>query len=271
MHTLLGHGHFLGRPSHARRAGGFAFSELVPTVPEEEVHAHTHPEAHFVLIREGTYVSSAQGAPALGGAGLLIYNPPGTTHRDRFRGAGGRFFTVSIPVGELARVRDALVLPDRPVALAADSLELAARLAAQTREGLDASRLELESLTVALLDSVSRHARRGLGAVPPWLLAARELLYEEACGDHGLTPVARAVGVHPVHLVRSFRGHFGLTPGAYLRRERLNRAAALLRAARLPLVEVAQRCGYHDQAHFCRSFKRAFGLTPSAYRARLLA
>lgn len=271
MGALLGHGDFLGQPSHTCRAGGLAFSERVPTIPEEEVSEHTHPEVHFVLVQEGRYVSSAHGAPEVGGAGLLLYNPPGTTHRDRFRGSGGRFFTVSVPAGELTRLGDALALPDGPVALGGESLALADRLAARAREGACADRLELESLTVALLDSVSRNARLGLRALPAWLLAARELLYEELSGDHGLSDVARAVGVHPVHLVRAFRGHFGLTPGEYRRRGRLNRAAALLRVPRLPLVDVGLRCGYHDQAHFCRSFKRAFGLTPREYRIRHLA
>lgn len=268
MRTLLGHGHFLGQRSHACSVGGLAFAEHVATVPEKEVAEHTHAEAHFVLVRGGRYVSSARGAPAVGGPGLLIYNPPGTKHRDRFRGPGGSFFTIAVPAGELELVEDALALPDRPLALGPGASELVGRLAARARGDSGAERLELESLTIALLDSMASLARRELEAVPPWLLAARELLFDEFASDRGLSAVARSVGVHPVHLVRAFRGRFGLTPGEFLRRIRLNRAAALLRAPGLALVEIGLRCGYHDQAHFCRCFKRAFGLTPSQYRAR---
>ena len=267
MGALLVHGQFLGRSALSSRAAGFICAELEATVPEDEVATHTHAEGHFVLVRSGHYVSTAQGAPEVAGAGLVLYNPPGTTHRDRFRGAGGRFFTVSVACAELERLRGAASLPDRAVALGADSLRLATELADQVAHA-DASQLELESLGTALVDSVAVRFRRALAGVPPWLLRARELFFDAAAADHRLAAVAAEVGVHPVHLVRAFRGHFGLTPGAFLRRLRLNRAAALLRSPRLALVEVGLRSGYHDQAHFSRSFKRAFGVAPREYRRR---
>ena len=79
---------------------------------------------------------------------------------------------------------------------------------------------------------------------------------------------ARAAGVHPVHLARVFRQYLGCTPGDYLRRPRLERAAVLLRETPRPLSDVALSCGFADQSHLANAFKRHTGVTPGAYRSR---
>lgn len=263
--TFLPHDTFLGRRRLARQAGDFAFAHLEPTVPEERVARHTHPEAHGVLVLAGRYLSTAAGAPAVAGAGTFIYNPPGTTHRDRFRGVEGRFFTIALPAGLMLGLAGALALPDHPIVADGAAAAAAGRLAVRSRAE-DAGRLELESLGFALLDAVAGAAARARGALPPWLKRARALLRDAGSDDLALGEVARVVGVHPVHLTREFRRHFRVTPGEYLRRGRLNRAAALLAAGRLSLLEVGLACGYYDQAHFSRSFRQAFGLSPREYR-----
>ena len=71
-------------PSH-RETGDFSFHCLTAHVPEE-VQRHSHDEAHFVLVLGGGYMSSARGAPDISSTPLLVFNPAGTTHRDRFFG-----------------------------------------------------------------------------------------------------------------------------------------------------------------------------------------
>lgn len=263
--TFLPHDTFLGRRRLARQAGDFAFAHLEPTVPEAEVARHTHPEAHGVLVMAGRYLSTAAGAPQVAGAGTFIYNPPGTTHRDRFRGVEGRFFTIALPARLMLGLTEALPLPDHPIVADGAAAAVAERLAARSRAE-DAGRLELESLGFALLDAVAGAAVRARGALPPWLKRARAMLRDAGSFELSLGDVARVVGVHPVHLTREFQRRFHVTPGDYLRRCRLNRAAALLGAGRLSLLEVGLTCGYYDQAHFSRSFRLAFGLSPREYR-----
>lgn len=263
---LLPCGTFFGRAEGERQAGWFTCAHLVPTVPEPAVERHTHSDAHFVLVLAGHYLSTAVGAPGVGGPGTLIYNPPGTTHRDRFSGPSGRFFTVSVPAGVLDGVTNALALPDHAVAPGPAVCRRALRMADRVRSGTNAPALELEALGLELLDLVADE-RVQRGAAPMWLARARALLRDECDADHTLGDVARRVGVHPVHLTRAFRRYFRTTPGGFLRRSRLNRAAALLMDRRWSLAEIGPACGYFDQAHFCRSFKRAFGLSPRAYRS----
>jgi AraC family transcriptional regulator len=80
--------------------------------------------------------------------------------------------------------------------------------------------------------------------------------------------IARAVGVHPVHLARAFRRFFGCSPAHYLRRVRIERAARMIRSSSHPLAEIAATCGFVDQSHLTRAFTRSLGTSPAAYRRR---
>ena len=80
--------------------------------------------------------------------------------------------------------------------------------------------------------------------------------------------LARAVGVHPGHLSRTFRERLGRTAGHYLEQLRVERACRLL-VTEAPLVDVAMRSGFADQSHFTRTFRRSVGVSPGRYR-RLL-
>jgi AraC family transcriptional regulator len=92
----------------------------------------------------------------------------------------------------------------------------------------------------------------------------------QICGDLeqqlSLASLALAVGVHPVHVARSFRRFLGYTFGDHLAKIRIRKAFSLLVNSRTPIVDVAYACGFADHAHLCRAFKRSTGLTPSAFR-----
>lgn len=265
--VVLPHGRFLGAAAWHRTAGGFCLGEHVPTVAPEEVVTHTHPDAHFVLLLAGTYVSSADGAAPLARPPLLIYNPPGTTHRDRFHTLAGRFFTVSPSAQALARIVEAVRPVDHPTALTADrALVLAHQLAGECRTWDTASPLVAEGLCLALMGEMARTANRPYRQQPSWLRLARECL-RDRCGEHvRMSEIAHVAGVHPVHLARAFREFFHCTPGEYFRRCRLERAAHLLAYGRLPVAHIAAEAGFADQSHFSKAFRKAFSTTPREFR-----
>ena len=78
--------------------------------------------------------------------------------------------------------------------------------------------------------------------------------------------LAALAEVHPVSVVRAFRRHTGLTPGAYVRRLRLEAAARALLAGGEPIAQVALEAGFASQAHFTRAFSAHFGRPPGAFR-----
>lgn len=69
------------------------------------------------------------------------------------------------------------------------------------------------------------------------------------------------------HLTRLFRTELGLSPYAYLKRTRMEQAAALLRAGPDEIHQVAQRCGYGNVSHFIRDFRQYYKKTPRHFRA----
>jgi AraC family transcriptional regulator len=265
QHLML-HGQFLGNYSRRREARGFSFAELIPTVPAEQVRTHTHEDAHFVLLLGGDYISSAIGANAAAPA-VLIYNPPGTTHRDRFRDLNGRFFTISISAESLRHAAEYVPLLESATAIGrGHTVSLARRLVRECRHWTGGSPLVAEGISLELLSEMGRAREPRHHRPPRWLESAKELLDRPGAEGIHISEVAASVHVHPVHLIRTFREFFQATPGEYLRRRRLDRAARLLAQGGLPLAQVAVESGFADQSHFSKAFKRQFALPPGEFR-----
>ncbi len=106
------------------------------------------------------------------------------------------------------------------------------------------------------------------GAPPAWLRRAHEELADRA--HHGVTvaEVAARAGVHPVHLSRSYRRHYGMPPSEALQRFRLGRALRAATVAREPLAMAAASGGFSDQSHLTRVCRRYLGVTPGGAAAR---
>ena len=68
---------------------------------------------------------------------------------------------------------------------------------------------------------------------------------------------------------RLFRIHLGLSPQAYHRRARLEKARHMIRQTDLSVSDVAIRCGFASGSDFSRAFKREFRQRPLDGRARL--
>jgi transcriptional regulator GlxA family with amidase domain len=63
-----------------------------------------------------------------------------------------------------------------------------------------------------------------------------------------------------------FRRHYGVSIATYLRRLRLDRAAAKLAGSDAPVARIAAEEGFADQSHFTRAFTCHTGVTPARYR-----
>jgi AraC family transcriptional regulator len=80
---------------------------------------------------------------------------------------------------------------------------------------------------------------------------------------HALAELAR---MSVDHFVRAFREATGETPHRFVLDQRLGHAAAVLKAGRASIAEVARGCGFRSAAHFSVRFQARFGVTPSEYR-----
>ncbi len=78
--------------------------------------------------------------------------------------------------------------------------------------------------------------------------------------------IADHVGLSARALERLFGKWLKTTPARYHRQIRLERARAMVRQTRLPMLEIAVRCGFGSAAHFSQSYAMFFGHPPSADR-----
>jgi AraC family transcriptional regulator len=85
-------------------------------------------------------------------------------------------------------------------------------------------------------------------------------------GDIGLASVAEECGLSASYFARSFKRSTGKPPHMWLTDRRVDRAKELILKSSLALADVADACGFADQAHFTRVFAANVGTTPSRWR-----
>ncbi len=95
---------------------------------------------------------------------------------------------------------------------------------------------------------------------------ATELLEAHLDGDIALQQVAEACELSVSHFSRAFKQTFRTPPYRWLIERRVDRARDLMTNSRLPLADIAIRCGFADQSALNRSFKRIYGVTPGIWR-----
>ena len=80
------------------------------------------------------------------------------------------------------------------------------------------------------------------------------------------THLAHAFGLTPQHINALFKQGLGVTPGDFIRRERVLRAWHDLHVEGRPVGETATRWGFPDPFHFSRVFRKVMGFPPSRAR-----
>jgi len=152
-----------------------------------------------------------------------------------------------------------------------DDPRTVARLA-QAHRALDRHQTEADETTcLALAQLVRRFAAptgspRAVAAADARIVRVRELLADRATETVTLDQLSAVAGLSRFHVIRLFRRKYGLTPFAYLRNQRVERARVALRAG-LPIARAAAEAGFADQSHLGRCFRAAMGATPGDYRA----
>jgi AraC family transcriptional regulator len=84
-----------------------------------------------------------------------------------------------------------------------------------------------------------------------------------------LGELARVACLSKYHFLRLFALVHGITPHAYLQRERTNVAVRLLRTTRLTVGEVAERVGFAERSTLLRRLRRCMGSTSVQIREQV--
>jgi len=105
------------------------------------------------------------------------------------------------------------------------------------------------------------------GGLAPWQLhRATEILKANLDGQIALSQVARECKLSVSHFVRAFKQTIGEPPYRWLLQQRIDAAKELLLHSGLPMVEIALKCVFADQACFIRAFRKLLDTTPGEWR-----
>jgi AraC family transcriptional regulator len=95
---------------------------------------------------------------------------------------------------------------------------------------------------------------------------ATDFLEAHLDGNIDLRQVAQVCELSVSHFARAFKQTFRRPPYKWLIERRVDKAKQLMTTSRLPLADIAARCGFGDQSALNRSFKRICGVAPGVWR-----
>lgn len=253
MHATLQRDEFFGHRLGNRAFGPFSLS-LTRYDAGAVIPWHAHRDPYATVVVNGAYREETTAGARHCRALDIVVHAGEERHADSFvHGA------TCLNVHGMAFERSALL--SRPV-----SGSVAAKLVEEFRHPDSLSSLAVEGLMLEMFVSAGRS--EGEPIAPPWLVGVRRIVNMRFHEPLTLTELAENAGVHPAHVARAFRQHYGTTVGATLRELRVAYAKQRLASA-APLRDIALDAGFADQSHLTRTFRRMTGVTPAAFRRAL--
>lgn len=222
---------------------------------------HEHARRSLLVILSGGFRERIVGEDVEAVAGTLYVRPAGLRHSHLNGAEATRCLIVELldrPDLEMATAASHA----RPLLLrSAGCARIGQRVMRLSWDQQPANRLRLESLLLELLACVAAH-----GAVaeepPEWLQQVHHQLREAFRDPPTVLQLATAAGVHPSHLLRRFRRHYGMSPTGMVRLWKAEHARSLLAEPGASLSAVAFEAGFADQSHMGRVLRRIYGTTP---------
>ena len=225
---------------------------------------HEHETAYVSFLLAGAYVEVSRQEERICSSGTVIWHPRTAAHADRFGSGGGHVLDLAIdPAWSDDAAQELKPISRARMFCGGLPYSLGLRI---YRELSDDDAHRVADVATELLGFFFTGP---LESRPPaWFKSALRICADTEEQHLSLTSLALAVGVHPVHVARSFRRFLGCTFGDHLAKIRILKAFDLLNS-KMPIVDVAYACGCADHAHLCRVFKKSTGLTPSTFRSTI--
>jgi AraC family transcriptional regulator len=265
MSTLMTLERFVGAPMHVHADGALVFYEASYS-SGQIIPCHVHGEAVISLVLDGAGVDDGGNQMRPLGKQDILFTPSHAPHGYRFA-TNGRWFNIQIADSWLERVTDG----ERHLPTSAEILKgnTAAVWAARVRSEVQlrdrVSSMAIDGAMMLMLAELARTPDAGAATRPRWLRRVEEAIDGSFAAPPPMEQLAALAGVHPRHLLRTFRRYHGTTIAQYVRQRQLQQARAALATSKQPLAMIALDAGFSDQAHFTRVFRHTYGETPGEY------
>lgn len=123
-----------------------------------------------------------------------------------------------------------------------------------------------------LLDVYQKFLRNEKGnKIPAWATELKTIIQDQIDTNIALSlsGISSELNVNPAYVSREFSKYFdNLSFGAYIRKQRIEKAVVYIQSTEYSLSEIAYLTGFSDQSHFTRIFKQETGVTPSGFKKR---
>lgn len=237
--------------------------------PGERLPPHHHERPIVGTMISGSFQTDFDTRTNECTPSTFFTEPAGERHGNRIQRAGAHVVVIQPGATETDRLRPASRIWEEIHCFRHGAIaDRARQLGREVRAPDDVSPIAVEALFLEMVALASRFrddADRS-GRPPAWLGRAHEVVHDRFLEKLRLEDVASVVEVHPSHLARTFREHFHVPLGTYIRRLRIEWATRQVTESGDPLSAIAARAGFADQSHFTREFRRRTGLTPGRYR-----
>jgi AraC-like DNA-binding protein len=128
-----------------------------------------------------------------------------------------------------------------------------------------------ENLLLNVLNKFLKNKPGSKKKAPAWAKELKEIIQDHIDASLSLKELSKGLDINPSYLSREFSRYFDdLSFGEYIRKQRIEKAIALMQTPTHSLTEIAYLTGFSDQSHFTRIFKKHTGENPSDYRKKLL-
>ena len=127
----------------------------------------------------------------------------------------------------------------------------------------------LAAAIAGVLETLDAAAPDSCAPAEPSLVSRVRVFVQNQLGDHQLSVrrLAEQARCTPDYLSNVFSVATGEHLTAFINRQRIERAARLLRESALTSKEIAWACGFATQTYFIRTFRARMGMTPKTWRA----
>ena len=84
-----------------------------------------------------------------------------------------------------------------------------------------------------------------------------------------LADIAKLLNISQYYFCRLFHNSMEISPYKYVIQQRIAKAKHLIKNNKLPLADIAYKCGFSSQSQMTQHFRKHVGVTPKVYRDRL--
>jgi len=268
MDIKLGSGHYYGSTKSRGVIPGFRLMESV-YAPGATVPKHSHQCACFSIMLEGSMAETYGTRVLESKAQTVGFNAAEEPHSNVVSRSGARFLILEVGEDMTSRLKPYSSGFNRSAVFRGGELSwLGLKLYRESMQLDQLSALAIEGLALEMIALLGRTSVAASGKCPPaWLIEARDLIHSHFTESLSVSQVANMVGVHSVHLARTFKKHYRESIGEYVRELRIESARRDICHTDLPLADIAVKSGFYDQGHLSRVFKRFTGMSPSKYRS----